>query len=73
MNTILSVVEFGNNEIDNAIELMYTNENFKDFEDTVQYVIAKKSNCEYIISNDKKFYSLELPILSSGKAIKRFS
>ncbi len=72
MNTILSVVEFGNDDIDKAIELMQSNKNFKDFEDTIQYIIAKKSNCKYIISNDKKFYSLELPILSSSKAINTF-
>ncbi len=73
MNKVLNVVEFGNIEIESAIELMQENESFKDFEDTIQYIIAKKSNCEYIISNDKKFYSLELPILSSNKALERFS
>ena len=36
---------------------MEKDQNFKDLEDTLQYVLAKKEGCELILSNDKNFYS----------------
>ena len=69
MNEILTVIEFGNHEISEAIYLMENNENFSDLEDTIQFVMARKEKCDYIISNDKGFYSHEIPLLSSNKAL----
>ena len=53
LNKLIHVVEFGNAEIDEAIYLMEKNRNFKDFEDTIQFIVAKKVSSDYIITNDK--------------------
>lgn len=37
----------------------------KDLEDNLQYVAAIESNCEFIVTNDKSFYSKDITLLSS--------
>lgn len=69
INKVINVIEFGNKEIDEAIYLMEKNENFSDLEDTIQYVMARKERCDYIISNDKGFFSHDVPLLSSSRAL----
>jgi predicted nucleic acid-binding protein len=39
--------------------------NNKDLEDNLQYICAKYTNCDVIISNDKKFYRGSLEVMSS--------
>ena len=70
MNELIHVIEFGNKEIDEAIELMERNNKYKDLEDTIQYVMARKEKCDYIITNDKNFASGDVPVLSSKNALK---
>jgi len=72
MNQLISVVEFGNDEIDEAVELMERNKKYIDLEDTIQYVMARKEKCDYIITNDKAFASGDVPVLSSEEALKKF-
>jgi len=36
-----------------------------DLEDNLQYLMAKENNCDIIITNDKKFYSKDIQIMSS--------
>ncbi|MEA2029843.1 MAG: hypothetical protein U9N49_12845 [Campylobacterota bacterium] len=43
--------------------------NFGDLEDTIQFVMARKERCDYIITNDQKFYSYEVALLSSVEAL----
>lgn len=69
INKVINVIEFGGQEIDEAIYLMEKNENFSDLEDTIQYVMARKERCDYIISNDKGFFSHDVPLLSSSRAL----
>lgn len=69
MNSVIRVIEFNNKEIDEAIYLMEKDSNFGDLEDTIQYVMARKERCDYIITNDQEFYSYEIPLLSSAKAL----
>ena len=69
MNNLLKIIEFGNQEVDEAIYLMEKNKKFKDLEDTIQFVMARKERCDYIITNDKGFYSHEVPLLSSIEAL----
>jgi predicted nucleic acid-binding protein len=64
-----NIIEFGNREIARAIELMQS-ENYKDLEDTIQYVLAQKSGCDLIISNDKNFISKDIQILSSKQFVE---
>jgi len=68
-NRTIKVIEFGNKEVAEAIELMERNEKYSDLEDTIQYVMARKEKCDYIITNDKNFASGDVPILSSEEAL----
>lgn len=69
-NQTINVIAFANDEIDEAITLMERNMKYSDLEDTIQYVMARKEKCDYIITNNKKFASGDVPVLSSEEAIK---
>ncbi len=69
INQLICVVEFGNDEITEAIELMERNEQYTDLEDTIQYVMARKEKCDYILTNDNAFASGDVPVLSAKEAI----
>jgi predicted nucleic acid-binding protein len=73
LNRLIHVIEFGNDEIEEAIYLMEKNPAFGDLEDTIQFVMARRARCDYIITNDTRFYSHEVPLLSSGEALERLS
>ena len=68
---IFEIIPFGEGEVKTAIDLMKKDSNFKDFEDTLQYVLAKKSGCELILSNDKGFYSPDIEVLDVVQFLKR--
>jgi len=71
LNKICTIIEFSNKELLQTTKLMRENKNFKDLEDTIQYVLALKTNCDCIVSNDKEFYSPEITLFSSdGFALK---
>jgi len=70
ISKFISIVEFGNREVDEAIDLMERNTQYKDLEDTIQYVMARKEKCDYIITNDNNFASGDVPVLSSKEALK---
>lgn len=69
LNQLINVIEFGNQEIDEALYLMEKNEAFSDLEDTIQFVMARKERCDYIISNNKSFHSTDVPLVSSVEAL----
>ena len=73
ISQIITIIEFGNKEVNEAIELMQKNKKYVDLEDTIQYVMARKERCDYIITNDKHFASGDIPMLSSQEALKEFS
>jgi len=70
LNQFIHIIEFGNQEVDEALYLMEKNEAFSDLEDTIQFVMARKERCDYIISNDKGFHSTDVPLLSSVEALE---
>ena len=70
INQLCTVIEFTNIEIAQSCKLMRKN-NFIDLEDTIQYVMAKKTNCDLILSNDKGFVSKDIEILSSSEFVKQ--
>jgi len=72
LNKICKVIDFTNNQISQTCRLMRENKNYKDLEDTIQYILAKNQNCDLIISNDKGFYSKEIELLNSNQFIKKF-
>ncbi len=54
-----------------AIKKTFELDLFKDFEDGVQYEIAKENKTDYIISNDKKgFKNSEIPVKSAREMIE---
>ncbi len=73
LNNVIHVIEFGNKEVAEAIELMERNRKYTDLEDTIQYVMARKEKCDYIITNDKNFASGDVPVLSSQEALKELN
>ncbi len=65
INKTIKVIEFSNNEVASTCTLMIKDSDYNDLEDTIQYILAKKHECDLIISNDKKFTSKEIELLSS--------
>ena len=70
VNEMCSVIKFANREIEDSCQLMKSNKNFKDLEDTIQFVMAKKVGCDLILSNDKRFVSEGIDLMGSGEFIK---
>jgi predicted nucleic acid-binding protein len=65
VNELCSVIEFGNQEIEESCKFMKKNKNFTDLEDTIQYIMAKKASCDLILSNDKGFVSEDIVLMGS--------
>jgi len=72
LNKICKVIDLTNDQISQTCRLMRENQNYKDLEDTIQYILAKNQNCDLIISNDKHFYSEEIELLNSNQFINKF-
>jgi predicted nucleic acid-binding protein len=60
-----NIVGANNLELKQAIGLQHN-----DLEDSLQYICAKKSNCNLIITNDKKFIKKDIKVLSSNEFAK---
>ncbi len=67
---IFSVIPFGSQELTKTLNLMKQDRKFKDLEDTLQYVLAKAQECEFILTNDQDFYSPGVKILTSEEVIE---
>lgn len=72
LNKVCRVIDFSNKEIAQTCKLMQEDESYKDLEDTLQYVLAQKEQCDMIISNDKSFASKKIELLSSEAFIKKY-
>jgi len=72
-NELCTVIEFGNREIEQSCKLMQENKLFKDLEDTIQYVMAKKANCDLILSNDKGFISQDIVLMNSVEFLDKLN
>ena len=72
INTTLKVIDFSNKEVEQTCSLMLQDSDYKDLEDTLQYIMAKKENCDMIISNDENFVSKNIEVLTSKEFYKRF-
>jgi len=71
INKLLKVIEFSNDEVEKTCSLMLEDKRYKDLEDTMQYILAKKYKCDLIISNDKNFFSADIDIYSSEEFYKK--
>ncbi len=65
VNKTLKVIDISNKEVAQTCSLMKEDKNYKDLEDTMQYILAKKEGCDVIISNDKEFYASDIKVVSS--------
>ena len=59
---LFKLIEFSNDEVLEALKLI-REKGFKDLEDTLQYLLAKKSGCEFILTRDAKFVSPDLRLV----------
>lgn len=64
INEIFTLVSIDSIDIEKALKLCANNKlKYKDYEDTMQYVCAKKINAKAIITNDKNFISEDIEII----------
>lgn len=61
------IVGADNNIINKALEI-----DNNDLEDNIQYLLAISYSCDYIITNDKRFYQGEIETMSSSSFVNRF-
>ena len=66
IESIFTILPFDNPILEQAIALMHRDADYHDLEDTIQYVLAKESGCDLIVSNDKAFVSKSLKLLNAG-------
>jgi hypothetical protein len=71
INQFVKIIDFSNSEVEQTCDLMDQNSDFKDLEDTIQYILAKKVSCDCIISNDKNFLSPDILLLNSEQFCER--
>ncbi len=71
INELCTIIEFGNQEIEQSCKLMKQNKIFIDLEDTIQYIMARKASCDLILSNDKGFVSEDILLMSSKEFVKK--
>jgi predicted nucleic acid-binding protein len=72
INQTINILPFENKDLQKTITLMQDDSDYIDLEDTLQYIIAKESGCEVIISNDKNFTAKELPLFTPKKFVDRY-
>ena len=72
LNKICKVIEFSNKEVSQTCALMRENKKFKDLEDTLQYVLAQKSGCEIILSNDNSFYAPDIELMNTTSFYEKY-
>ncbi len=68
IQTVFEIAPFANRELAAAVRLMQEDSEYQDLEDTIQYILAKNTACELILSNDAKFVAKDLSVMSSESA-----
>jgi predicted nucleic acid-binding protein len=66
INETFELVSIEKKSIDETIDIC-NNKNFKDYEDALQYICAKKIEADFIVTNDKKFISPDIEVKSSSE------
>lgn len=72
LKTSVSIIPFGEEELSATIDLMRGDSDYKDFEDTIQYIMALNEECDVIVTNDKNFVSKEIVCLSSEAFVQKY-
>jgi len=61
---LVKIINFSNELALKTIETMRKDKNFKDFEDALQYELAKTIKADFIVTNDKNFYSPDIETIT---------
>ena len=72
VNDTIEVISFGGDEVAETIRLMKEDSDYKDFEDTLQYVLALRHGAEAIITNDRNFVSKNLPVYTAKAFMTKY-
>ena len=72
LKTSVSIMPFGEDELSATINLMRKDAEYKDLEDTIQYIMALNEKCDIIVTNDKHFASKKIKCMSSEMFVKTF-
>jgi len=72
LKTSVSIIPFGEKELSQTIALMRDDADYKDFEDSIQYILALNTKCDVIVTNDKRFVSKGLECLSSEAFVGKY-
>jgi len=72
LNKICKIIDFSNKDVAKTCALMRDDTDYTDLEDTMQYILAKRENCEMIVSNDKRFISKDIPLFTSIEFCERY-
>jgi len=67
INSQFDVIGGTNDMIDFALKIKNS-----DLEDNLQYISAKNSKCDLIISNDKNFYNEDIKVISSVAFVNQY-
>jgi predicted nucleic acid-binding protein len=66
INEIFTLVPIASEDVSIALGLCAdTSSSYKDYEDTMQYVCAKKVEADLILTNDKGFVSLDIEVFKT--------
>ena len=67
ITSIFTLVAIEHDDIENSIQLCEDKETqCNDYEDTMQYVCAKKIGADLIVTNDKGFVGLDIEVRGTG-------
>lgn len=66
INQFCTMIDFTNKEVELTCHVMQNDTRCHNLEDTLQYILAKKAECDFIISNDHNFVSLDIELMSSN-------
>ncbi len=72
LKTSVSIIPFGEEELTATISLMRKDSDYKDFEDSIQYILALQTKCDVIVTNDKNFVSKGVKCMNSEAFVKEF-
>jgi predicted nucleic acid-binding protein len=65
LNQFCKILPFDNHLLQVSCELMINDSDYTDLEDTIQYILAKQSEADLFITNDKGFVAKEITKMSS--------
>ncbi|CAA6823992.1 MAG: Unknown protein [uncultured Sulfurovum sp.] len=72
LKTSVTIIPFGEKELSQTIALMREDDDYKDFEDSIQYILALNTTCDVIVTNDKRFVSKKVECLSSEEFVGKY-